>query len=515
MTLKVNMAKKVIIFGLDGVSENVLEAVGWERLPNLRKLLKDGASGSLESVLPSITAQAWATFATGKNMGKHGAYNFFLPEEDLNTTKIVSAKDIAGSTFYELLEEAGKRCVLINLPVSYPHRLKKGVSIASFINKGEDWFYPNDLGEKIDNLDKYKLFPDTFLEFGAGQERYAREVADMARAKFQIATQLFESERWDFFFLLFSEPDWLQHRVLEELEAGKIDKDSYVIQLYQQLDDYLGWFIEKLKKDTVLLLMSDHGFKVYQGRFNINKWLEEQGYLTLTSSVGDQTQPQVVARSKLEKGGQVGLLSWVFKMGALTALNIPVLRAATARVFGIVSQMFPKHLQRDLTDFSDIDVGCDPTRTKAYSMPGNFGAVFINSKERFASGVVGKKEYQRLRRKIYEGLKKLRDPETGLPAVKRVYLREELYHGDMLEKAPDIICEPGEFWIKPSVSVSEVFWHGSVASHCREGIFAVYDGKLKRRRLKGVKMEDLAPTILKLMGVKVPKDMDGHPIRIG
>lgn len=503
------MVKKVIVIGLDGVSENVLAAVGWERLPNLKALLKEGTSGKLESVLPPMTAQAWATFATGKNPGKHGADNFFLPEGDLNTTKIVSSEDIAGKTVYEILEEAGRRCVLVNLPVAYPYRLKQGVSIASFLSGGDDWYWPAGLKGKIEGLEQYRLFPDTFLEFSAGREKYAHEVREIARVRFKVGQQLFEKEPWDLFFLLFSETDWIQHRELAALAAGKIPAESEVIKLYQEIDGYVGWFCKQTRKERVMILLSDHGFKVYRGRFYVNKWLAEQGWLTLSSHPGEQTQPQVVARTKLEKGGQEGILSSLFKMGGLAALNFPMLRKVTAKAFKFVSDKFPQQLQRDLTDFSDINVGCDPGKTKAYSMPGNFGAVYVNSRVQFTNGIVGRSETEKLKKEIKKGLEGLRDPLTGLPAVGKVYLREELYHGERLNQAPDVICEAGEFWIKPSVSVKEMFWHGPVASHCRTGILAVWDGKLKKKNLGRRKLEDLAPTILKWLEVPIPKEMDG------
>jgi predicted AlkP superfamily phosphohydrolase/phosphomutase len=618
-------SKKVAVIGLDGVSENVLEAVGWERLPNLKRLLKEGTSGKLESVLPPMTAQAWATFATGRNLGKHGADNFFLPEGDLNTTKIVSSEDIAGKTVYEILEEASKRCVLVNLPVAYPFRVKKGVAIASFLAGGDDWYYPADLKEKVKGMEEYRLFPDTFLEFGAGREKYAKEVREIARARFNVARQLWEKELWDWFFLLFSETDWIQHRELAALEEGKIPVSSEVIKLYQDVDKYVGWFQKateemgitndftatrhaelgsasrnklgstsnsvilkrvqddgggvhsdnegiqddgalikdtkplKTPKGAVMILLSDHGFKVYRGKFYVNKWLMDQGWLTVAPTTGDKTQPQVVARNKLAKGGQEGVLSWVFKMGGLAALNLPMLRRAAAATFRLVSKRFPQQLQRDLTDFSDMDLGCVPEKTLAYSMPGNFGGIYLNTKERFANGVVGKGEAEKLKREIKAGLERLRDPVTNLPAVKKVYLREELYHGERLEAAPEIICEPGEFWIKPSVSVKEVFGHGPVSSHAREGVVAVWGGRGKndapetrhaefisasgkilkpfssvqggqvqndndrvqngdtlrtrRKDMGTVRLEDLAPTILKLMGVKVPQEMDGKAIR--
>ena len=63
--------RKVAVFGLDGVTFDLLQPwLDEGRLPNLAKLLGDGAQGRLRSTIPPVSASAWASFATGTNPGR-------------------------------------------------------------------------------------------------------------------------------------------------------------------------------------------------------------------------------------------------------------------------------------------------------------------------------------------------------------------------------------------------------------------------------------------------------------
>src|SRR2546423_12739725 len=68
---------KVVIIGLDAATWTLIRPWMAEGgMPNLAKLMKEGVSGSLRSILPPITPPAWTSFMTGKNPGKHGVFHF-------------------------------------------------------------------------------------------------------------------------------------------------------------------------------------------------------------------------------------------------------------------------------------------------------------------------------------------------------------------------------------------------------------------------------------------------------
>ena len=51
--------------------------------------------------------------------------------------------------------------------------------------------------------------------------------------------------------------------------------------VYLRMDPVLGRIREHIGRDTLLIVMSDHGFESWQRKFNLNTWLLDQGYLVL------------------------------------------------------------------------------------------------------------------------------------------------------------------------------------------------------------------------------------------
>ncbi|UCD87407.1 MAG: alkaline phosphatase family protein, partial [Desulfobacterales bacterium] len=65
------------IIGLDGATFRIIRPLVKEgKLPRLRKMMEEGAWGDLESTIHPLSPQAWASFMTGKNPGKHGIFEF-------------------------------------------------------------------------------------------------------------------------------------------------------------------------------------------------------------------------------------------------------------------------------------------------------------------------------------------------------------------------------------------------------------------------------------------------------
>src|SRR5690606_8018678 len=108
--------------------------------------------------------------------------------------------------------------------------------------------------------------------------------------------------------------------------------------------------------------------------------------------------------------------------------------------------------------------------------------------------------------------------ETGEPVVESIYRREDLYHGEHLDKAPDIVFLPrrleyfgfGEYEFG-SHKIIEAMRRGISGTHRMNGIFMAYGAAIQ----PGVVVEDaslvdLAPTILHLMGEPVAAHMDGR-----
>jgi len=158
----VKESNKCIVIGLDGATfELINPLIKAGKLPTIKKMIKEGSHGVLKSTIPPLTAPAWVSFATGKNPGKHGCYDFELPRDTLDKIEMISSKDINGQTFYELLDRERKKCVLINLPCSYPPRIY-GIVITDFLTRGSDFIFPKSLIQDVPELNKYRVVPTCY-----------------------------------------------------------------------------------------------------------------------------------------------------------------------------------------------------------------------------------------------------------------------------------------------------------------------------------------------------------------
>src|SRR5438874_13639875 len=69
--------RKIIVIGFDGASIDLMERWAPQGLlPNLESMMRRGAWGALESVLPYQSVAAWTTFITGRSPAKHGHFDF-------------------------------------------------------------------------------------------------------------------------------------------------------------------------------------------------------------------------------------------------------------------------------------------------------------------------------------------------------------------------------------------------------------------------------------------------------
>jgi predicted AlkP superfamily phosphohydrolase/phosphomutase len=91
------------------------------------------------------------------------------------------------------------------------------------------------------------------------------------------------------FFHYFGHVDQVSHVLWRTMDpshpayvAARDERYRGVIEdLYVGLDAIVGEALAKMPAGTLLIVMSDHGFTSWRRSFNLNRWLEEQGYLSL------------------------------------------------------------------------------------------------------------------------------------------------------------------------------------------------------------------------------------------
>jgi predicted AlkP superfamily phosphohydrolase/phosphomutase len=168
--------------------------------------------------------------------------------------------------------------------------------------------------------------------------------------------------------------------------------------------------------------------------------------------------------------------------------------------------------------------------SRAFS-EGTFGSICLNVRGREPMGIVEPgAEYEALRGEIRRKLEALVDPVTGVPAVEKTFLREELYSGAHFERAPDIIAVLREGY----QMVGDIVAHQYGGRRpLEQTVFALSEGtrfKLSGihrpigivmaagpsvkpgARIEGARIIDIAPTVLQLFGLHGPP-MDGQVLQ--
>jgi len=485
-------APRVLVIGLDGGEWRVLEPlVAQGRMPNLGRLLERGVRGPLASTVPPVTAPAWASFLTGVNPGKHGVFAFQRPLDQSLDRGWVNGASIRAPKLWHYLEGQGLRCASINVPMSYPPEPLPGYMVTGMLTPlgAECFTYPSDLSPAlrargyVTDLRIRKVERD--VETPVQQVRLLEDLRDVARRRVEGVLWLWEREPADLLIVVFETPDRIQHffwgRLERALAEGPADAvDEAILACYEEVDRGIGELLALADAGTTVFLLSDHGFCGLHTAVHLDQWLADRGLLRYAG-----------AKATLRRRVKAGLA--------------PLLKRLLPRSW----------LLRGRQAFAVTRV-IDWERTRVYSGRSSENAVFLNVRGREPKGVVEPgPEYEALREEVIHALQDLRDPRTGIPVLRRVFRREEVYHGPYLESAPDILFELTEgYEVTSEVATEGVFRDISAQGagfHAQAGILvAAGAGVAGPGRLEGAHMQDLAPTSLHCLGLPVPTYMDGR-----
>ncbi len=502
---------KVVVLGLDGATFDLIKpwaAAGY--LPTLKRLMEEGAHGSLRSTTPPMTGPAWTSFATGVNPGKHRLYDWIARDEGRYTFSPVTALDMEAPTLYTLLSEAGRRVCALNVPMTYPPTPVNGVMVSGLpapSTKVQITYPANLYHEILENVGDYILYPDPGQAYSeAGVDAFLARLYRTTDLRVQTLDYLRSREAWDFAMVVFNGTDTIAHAMWKYMDkthplhdpAAALKYGNAIRDYYAYLDGKLAKYVDTLPDDTTLIVMSDHGFGPFHKFIHVNNWLLQEGLMA--TNRGPLTG---LKRMMFRQGfSPMNVYDTMMRFG-LGALKREVVRGQGQ---GLLKTLF--------LSFEDIDW----RRTQAYSL-GNVGQIYLNVAGREPQGCVQPgAEYERVREAIIAKLQTLRDPDTGELVVESIHRREELYAGEHLEKAPDIVFLPrrleyfgfGEYEFG-SHKIIEPMRRGISGTHRMNGIFMAYGAAIQPgAQVENASLYDLAPTILRLMNEPVVEHMDGR-----
>ncbi len=292
----------------------------------------------------------------------------------------------------------------------------------------------------------------------------------------KIILESMKGDDWDLFVAAIETTDRVSHMFFRLIDPKHpmYDKDlaarygDAIEKVYRRADALVGKIQEKLPKNTTFMVMSDHGFHTFRRGVNLNTWLVQHGYMVFDG------------------------------------------------------QESPKKGLDDLFGRGQFWEGVDWSRTRAYAV--GLGQIYFNLKGRESQGIVSPgAEYDALQKEIGDALVKELDPDDKAQIFRSVYKRDDIYQGEYLRNAPDLQVGFNDGyrvgWQDTMGGVQRTFvennnrkWSGDHCATATEISGGVFFSSRKVAN-QTPHIMDLAPTILERLGVPIPRDYDGKPLR--
>jgi predicted AlkP superfamily phosphohydrolase/phosphomutase len=430
--------------GWDGTCLEVIEpllAAG--RLPNLAALRASGQTRRLHSTTPPMSFPAWSSFATGLSPGEHGLFDFTQKLPGEYRIRFTSAADRAGETFSSRASRAGDLVLSLGMPASYPPETVRG-----FVVPGFD--APVSTGSHARAASDPALYRELEARVGPwmapGLDETARAEGFHERAIGLLLARIEQKQRFalaafdalcaqraglppDLALIVFSESDTAAHHYWRDHDSGSPRHDPKASALrrgalaavYDRLDAALGALRAAWGADAVCAVASDHGSGGAAAQvLHLGRFLEERGFLGRRAR-----EAGAASRDALARGLRDLALRWLPPRAAERVFRRA--RGAAARV-------------ESAARFGGIDWA----RTSAFSEDVNTQpGVWINLRGREAEGCVARDDYERVRDEVIDALLDWKLP-GGARAIARARRREEVYFGERLARAPDVIIETAD-----------------------------------------------------------------------
>lgn len=158
----------------------------------------------------------------------------------------------------------------------------------------------------------------------------------------------------------------------------------------------------------------------------------------------------------------------------------------------------------------------DWEKTLAFEAVQGTHGININLASRYVHGRVQPRDYESARRQVIAALGAYINPYTGLRLFRRVLPREEVYEGQAVVNAPDIIVEPEDERYLP---LGEPLWarhvHRTLQSgwHRRNSYWAGYGGEfVAGKQTACASLLDIGPTISRMLGLELEENYSGAPL---
>lgn len=478
---------RVLLLGLDGATFSILDPLIEQGvMPFLRSFMEGGARGILESTPHPLTPPAWTSMTTGRSPGNHGIFDFVRVEQrpDRPVYTLATSADIRCETLWSLASRQGRRVTALNFPVMFPAPQVDGFVVPGYV----PWSYlsravhPRELYPRLRALPAFnarEVGTDWELERKAIQGLPGDELEGWVTFHIARERQWFEMLRWlmaeeptELTAVVFDGVDRLQHLCWHLLDPamegaytapGERRVRELCLEYFRLLDGYLEQTVRAAGPDAHVLMASDHGFTPVGDRiFYANTWLQQNGYLAWAPEVPVDSRSRLALESHAET---TALFDW--------------------------------------------------DRTDAFALTSSSNGIFIRRTREAGEPGVSPDAYPAFRERLIRGLLDCRDPRNGQRVIRRVLTREEAFPGREMDKAPDLTLVMRDYSFLSVLRADSPLQPRlePYGIHHPDGVLVAHGpGVAPGRTLAARSILDVTPTLLYLLGLPVPVDLEGAPV---
>jgi predicted AlkP superfamily phosphohydrolase/phosphomutase len=458
--------RKVLIIGLDCATPQFVFDKWSDQLPAITSLMNKGSYGLLKSCVPPITVPAWSCMMSGKSPGTLGCYGFRNRcDYSYEGMSFATSRAIKEDRVWDILSRAGKKVVLVGVPQTYPPTPVNGLMVTCFLTPDTSCQYthPRELAAEIKAcVGDYMLDVDDFRS--DNKEQVLAQIYEMTEKRFRLFKHFLQTKPWDFAMMVEMGIDRMHHGFWKYMdqEHPKYEQGSKfqnaILDYYKYIDGKIAGLLTAVDESTVVFIVSDHGARTMTGGFCINEWLMREGYLTIAEK---PEKPMPIGKTKID---------W--------------------------------------------------QKTMAWGEGGYYSRLFLNVKGREPQGCIDPGDYERVRTELIKKLEATRD-ENGQLIGTKVFRPQDIY-SEINGVPPDMIIYFGDLAWRSIGSIGLGVIHtvendmgSDDANHAQDGIFIMCDPEQQACaavKRDGLNITDIAPTVLHLLGLTVPVDMEGKVI---
>ena len=329
-TRRATPVRRLIVVGVDGGDWlNIRPLVDAGRLPNFARLLREGATGPLRSQPPLLSPLLWTTMATGRHPEQHGILNFTVVDPETGRKVPITRYYRRVDAFWNMLSDYGERVAVVGWLATDPAEAVNGLMVTDKV--GYVAYAPDDTSASVAPT---SVWPRERVRDVARRVVHVSQVpwddirafVDVSREAFRrrrdapfdprdpvnnlihiyastltmrdIALEALERDQPDVLAVYFELVDAVSHlfmlyappRMPDVPEADFARYRNAVDRACEVQDAILGAFMERCGPGTVLMVVSDHGFRSGGARLrnrpeiwagNAAKWHRPEGIVAL------------------------------------------------------------------------------------------------------------------------------------------------------------------------------------------------------------------------------------------